>query len=212
MTNSRVEKRDLRLEMRVKNNILWHAIRQLHSTISAFCKNFNINASDVSALLCFKTSPFTKKGDYRRIVWNISEATGIAPNQLFPAKIYAEMLKIGSFKAVEVSSFAALPRATRREIRLLPAPIDQNPEAEYIEIEKDKRNRIVINTVLKELSYREREIIKLRFGLFGYREHSLDEIGEIFKLSKEMVRRIEAKAIRKLQQPSKSSKLVVLLD
>ena len=72
------------------------------------------------------------------------------------------------------------------------------------------RNRI--NAVLKTLSYREREIIKLRYGLGDGYSYTLEEVGHIFKVTRERIRQIEAKAVRKLQQPSRSQELVGFLD
>ncbi|RMF90398.1 MAG: RNA polymerase sigma factor RpoD/SigA [Planctomycetota bacterium] len=69
-----------------------------------------------------------------------------------------------------------------------------------------------INNVLKSLSYREREIIKLRYGLGDGYSYTLEEVGHIFKVTRERIRQIEAKAVRKLQQPSRSAELVGFLD
>ncbi|MDO4587801.1 MAG: sigma-70 family RNA polymerase sigma factor [Planctomycetia bacterium] len=72
------------------------------------------------------------------------------------------------------------------------------------------RRRIL--KVLKTLSYREREIIKLRYGLGDGYSYTLEEVGHIFKVTRERIRQIEAKAVRKLQQPSRSQELVGFLD
>ena len=64
-----------------------------------------------------------------------------------------------------------------------------------------------INKVLKTLSYREREIIKLRYGLGDGYSYTLEEVGRIFKVTRERVRQIEAKAVRKLQHPVRSEQL-----
>jgi len=72
--------------------------------------------------------------------------------------------------------------------------------------------RIRITRVLKSLSYREREIIKLRYGLGDGYSYTLEEVGHIFKVTRERIRQIEAKAVRKLQQPSRSQELVGFLD
>jgi RNA polymerase primary sigma factor len=69
-----------------------------------------------------------------------------------------------------------------------------------------------IHAVLKSLSYREREIIKLRYGLGDGYSYTLEEVGHIFKVTRERIRQIEAKAVRKLQQPSRSQELVGFLD
>ena len=72
--------------------------------------------------------------------------------------------------------------------------------------------RTRIQKVLKTLSYREREIIKLRYGLGDGYSYTLEEVGHIFKVTRERIRQIEAKAVRKLQQPSRSQELVGFLD
>jgi RNA polymerase primary sigma factor len=75
------------------------------------------------------------------------------------------------------------------------------------EMLKDK-----IEQVLKTLTYREREIIKLRYGLGDGYTYTLEEVGRIFKVTRERVRQIEAKAVRKLQHPVRSRKLEGFLD
>jgi RNA polymerase primary sigma factor len=70
------------------------------------------------------------------------------------------------------------------------------------EMLKDK-----IDSVLKTLTYREREIIKLRYGLGDGYTYTLEEVGRIFKVTRERVRQIEAKAVRKLQHPVRSRQL-----
>ena len=72
--------------------------------------------------------------------------------------------------------------------------------------------RVQIAKVLKTLSYREREIIKLRYGLGDGYSYTLEEVGHIFKVTRERIRQIEAKAVRKLQQPTRSQNLVGFLD
>ena len=75
------------------------------------------------------------------------------------------------------------------------------------EMLKDK-----IDSVLKTLTYREREIIKLRYGLGDGYTYTLEEVGRIFKVTRERVRQIEAKAVRKLQHPVRSRQLKGFLD
>jgi len=69
-----------------------------------------------------------------------------------------------------------------------------------------------IDVVLKTLTYREREIIKLRYGLGDGYTYTLEEVGRIFKVTRERVRQIEAKAVRKLQHPVRSTQLKGFLD
>jgi RNA polymerase primary sigma factor len=69
-----------------------------------------------------------------------------------------------------------------------------------------------IESVLKTLTYREREIIKLRYGLGDGYSYTLEEVGHIFKVTRERVRQIEAKAVRKLQHPVRSRQLEGFLE
>ena len=69
-----------------------------------------------------------------------------------------------------------------------------------------------IDIVLRTLSYREREIIKLRYGIGDGYTYTLEEVGRIFKVTRERVRQVEAKAIRKLQHPVRARKLEGFLD
>ena len=72
--------------------------------------------------------------------------------------------------------------------------------------------KVKIDNVLKTLTYREREIIKLRYGLGDGYTYTLEEVGRIFKVTRERVRQIEAKAVRKLQHPVRSRQLEGFLD
>ncbi|MCA9222969.1 MAG: sigma-70 family RNA polymerase sigma factor, partial [Planctomycetales bacterium] len=64
-----------------------------------------------------------------------------------------------------------------------------------------------IDRLLKTLTYREREIIRLRYGLTDGYTYTLEEVGRIFKVTRERVRQIEAKAVRKLQNPVRAQHL-----
>jgi len=66
--------------------------------------------------------------------------------------------------------------------------------------------------VLKTLSPREEKIVKMRFGLQDGGEHTLEEVGQHFAVTRERIRQIEAKALRKLRHPSRSHRLKTFLD
>ena len=75
------------------------------------------------------------------------------------------------------------------------------------EMLKDK-----LDQVLQTLTFREREIIKLRYGMGDGYTYTLEEVGKVFKVTRERVRQIEAKAVRKLQHPVRARKLAGFLD
>ena len=84
-----------------------------------------------------------------------------------------------------------------------PAPIDTAMKAVF----KDE-----LNKALNTLPEREREVLKFRYGVGYDRSHTLEEVGRQFKVTRERIRQIEAKALRKLRTQGKSKALKVFLD
>lgn len=84
-----------------------------------------------------------------------------------------------------------------------PAPIDTAMKSVF----KDE-----LNKALNTLPEREREVLKFRYGVGYDRSHTLEEVGRQFKVTRERIRQIEAKALRKLRSQSKSKALRVFLD
>ncbi|HLU48744.1 MAG TPA: RNA polymerase sigma factor RpoD, partial [Planctomycetota bacterium] len=119
---------------------------------------------------------------------------------------------------------------TRKVIKIskhpisLDRPIGESDDGFFGDFIEDRRAESPINaathemlkekleSVLNTLTYREREIIKLRYGLGDGYTYTLEEVGKIFKVTRERVRQIEAKAIRKLQHPIRSRELEGFLE
>jgi RNA polymerase primary sigma factor len=134
--------------------------------------------------------------------------------------------------AEEIANEAKLPESEVRRIMSIskhPVSLERNigegedtEFGDFIADEKAEIPMMVANTedmktkvgrVLDELTYREREILKLRYGIDndGY-TYTLEEVGRRFKLTRERIRQIEAKALRKLQHPVNSRKLEGFLE
>jgi RNA polymerase primary sigma factor len=79
-----------------------------------------------------------------------------------------------------------------------------------VAIQSDRRDKI--GEALNELTPREEKVLRLRFGLGVDSEHTLEEIGRSFSVTRERVRQIEASGIRKLRHPSRAGRLHPLLD
>ena len=106
----------------------------------------------------------------------------------------------------------------------LETPVGEEEESHLGDFIVDKRvvspSEAVINLnlreqtaeVLKTLSPREEKIIKMRFGLQDGSEHTLEEVGQQFAVTRERIRQIEAKALRKLRHPSRSHRLRAFLE
>jgi RNA polymerase primary sigma factor len=131
----------------------------------------------------------------------------------------------------EIAEVAGMTLAeTRRVMKIskhpfsLDRPIGESEDSYFGDFIEDERAespvqsatqemlRDRIDQVLKTLTYREREIIKLRYGIGDGYTYTLEEVGRIFKVTRERVRQVEAKAIRKLQHPVRARKLEGFLD
>jgi RNA polymerase primary sigma factor len=66
--------------------------------------------------------------------------------------------------------------------------------------------------VMAGLSPRERDVLRLRFGLDDGRQRTLEEVGQLFGVTRERIRQIEAKALRKLRHPNRSRRLREYID
>ena len=122
------------------------------------------------------------------------------------------------------------PSKVRRVLRIaqepisLQTPVGEEEESNLGDFLVDSRmvspSDAVINSnlreqtaeVLKTLSPREEKIVKMRFGLQDGSEHTLEEVGQNFAVTRERIRQIEAKALRKLRHPSRSHRLRTFLE
>ena len=131
----------------------------------------------------------------------------------------------------EIASRADMPvDETRRVMKIsrhpisLDRPVGESEDSQFGDFIEDERQeapaetassdmlRQRINDVLKTLTYREREILKLRYGIGDGYTYTLEEVGRIFKVTRERVRQVEAKALRKLQHPVRQRRLVSFLS
>lgn len=126
----------------------------------------------------------------------------------------------------EVAIKAKMPiEETRRVMKIsrhpisLDRPVGESEDSQFGDFIEDERQespsdsatsemlRSRIADVLRTLTYREREILKLRYGIGDGYTYTLEEVGRIFKVTRERVRQVESKAIRKLQHPVRRQRL-----
>ncbi len=149
----------------------------------------------------------------RNIQKELKQRTGVEPS---PQEI-AEHAKMTPAEVSRVLSISIHPVSLDR-------PVGESEDSNFGDFLEDTEQRTPdqiagqealksrIELVLKTLSYREREIIKLRYGIGDGYTYTLEEVGRIFKVTRERVRQVEAKAIRKLQHPVRSRKLGSYID
>ena len=132
-------------------------------------------------------------------------------------KEIAEMLGEDEDRVTEIMSFSQDPVS-------MEAPVGDEDDSHLGDFVQDsnalspEENAIAemrnkqISLAMKDLTDREQEVITLRFGLDGNQPHTLEEVGQMFHVTRERIRQIEAKALRKLRHPSRSRKLKDYLD
>ena len=131
---------------------------------------------------------------------NIGERLGMTPERVSELLIWAE--KVFSLDAP----------LSEEEENTLGDIIEDIHERGPTEITDQQLLREEIRNVLGQLTVRERQVIELRFGLIDDHDHTLEEVGKKLKVTRERVRQIEERAIRKLRHPQASRILKDYLD
>ena len=126
-----------------------------------------------------------------------------------------EMARMSKLPSKEVNRLLELNRTSLS----LDQPYGSGEEGQLSETIEDERSRAPIEAsqqsqlkdrikkLLKQLSYREREVLKLRYGLDDGNMYTLEEVGQMFKVSRERIRQVEVGALQKLQLPVRRDKL-----
>ena len=132
-------------------------------------------------------------------------------------EIAAKMENISPEKVREIQKIALEPVS-------LETPIGEEDDSHLGDFIEDKQalspdeyanNQLLkdeINTVLQGLTEREEKVLRLRFGLYDGRTRTLEEVGKEFNVTRERIRQIEAKALRKLKHPTRSKRLKDFVD
>ncbi len=131
---------------------------------------------------------------------NIGERLGMTPDRVSELLIWAE--KVFSLDAP----------LSEEEENTLGDIIEDTRERGPVEVADQHLLREEIRKVLNQLTVRERQVIELRFGLLDDHDHTLEEVGKKLKVTRERVRQIEERAIRKLRHPQASRILKDYLD
>jgi RNA polymerase primary sigma factor len=96
--------------------------------------------------------------------------------------------------------------ATLGDLIKAPDAVDPQTAAEASALQR------IVSEALADLTPREQRILRLRFGIGSTTDHTLEEIGKEFGLTRERIRQIEAKALEKLRHPTRAHKLATFID
>lgn len=183
---------EYRVKVTVRNNLLLSAVEAAgyvgHGSIGRFCADAGIDASQFSSLASFRTSPITKDGDFSVHAKAVMEALGAAPSDLWTdEQLYMKIGKNSStFSAGQAEVMALLEWREN-------AAVDPEGAA------ADSMLRRAIAASIEKLPRGDQNVLRMRFGLDGVDERTLEECGFALGVTRERVRQIEARALRRLR-------------
>ena len=190
-----VDKYEYRRGFKFSTYATWWIRQAITRAIADQARTIRIPVHMIDVLSKLRTTAKKLLHELGREPLEIAEAAGVAPEEA------RRVLEMG------------------RQPMSLDRPIGESEDASFSEFVEDLgvaspamsttqgllRDRI--ESLLKTLTYREREIVRLRYGLTDGYMYTLEEVGRIFRVTRERVRQIEAKAVKKLQHPVRSRQL-----
>jgi RNA polymerase sigma factor (sigma-70 family) len=195
---------EFNIKVSVRNNLILRAIRDYgYTNLNKFAKACEVSITGLYDLVNLKDAPLTVDGEFSKTAKQLMEALGACPVELWTEEQLTMRLRSNTVER-ELSK-ESLQIALQSDARSL-IGLDY-PEQEIAEVD----NARVIGDKLDSLTRREAKILRLRFGLDGVKEHTLEEIGDLFGCTRTRINQIEASALRKMRHPSRSNELKDML-
>jgi RNA polymerase primary sigma factor len=195
---------EFNIKVSVRNNLILKAIRDHgYTNLNKFAKACEVSITGLYDLVNLKDAPLTVDGEFSKTAKQLMEALGACPVELWTEEQLTMRLRSNTVER-ELSK-ESLQIALQSDARSL-IGLDY-PEQEIAEVD----NARVIGDKLDSLTRREAKILRLRFGLDGVKEHTLEEIGDLFGCTRTRINQIEASALRKMRHPSRSNELKDML-
>jgi RNA polymerase primary sigma factor len=193
------------VKVTVRNNLILQAIRDFgYTNLNNFAKATGVSITSLYSLVNLMEPPIGVKGEFIKSAKDLMEVLGACPSELWTDEQLT--LRLDSNRTERVMSKEALQvtlQSSARSLIGLDYPEQEMVEEDMARITKDK---------LDSLTPREAKILRLRFGFDGGGGRTLEEVGEIFKVTREHIRQLEARALRKLRHPSRSDDLKQFID
>jgi RNA polymerase sigma factor (sigma-70 family) len=193
------------VKVTVRNNLILKAIKDFgYTNLNNFAKATGIGITGIYSLVNLMEPPIGSKGEFIKPAKELMEVLGACPSELWTDEQLT--LRLDSNGTERVMSKEALQIAMQSNARSL-IGLDY-PEQEMVEEDLTR----VMSDKLDSLTPKQAKILRLRFGLDGCAEHTLEEIGSMFKVTKTTIQMIEAKALRHMRHPARSDDLKQFVD
>ena len=192
-----------RVKVTVRNNLLLSAIEQAgYRYNTEFAKEIGFTSTRLGALIGLREAPIKKDGDFTHMAKKIMEVLGAAPSDLWTVEqLNMKLKKNTSEDFFNTETVQAILGGNVAQLEGSVYEESEKPE----EVLNKKELKAELEKVLGTLTPREAKVLQLRFGLDGCGEHTLGEVGDMLNIGKERVRQIEAKALRNMRHPSRST-------
>lgn len=192
---------DVRVIVRFRNDLLERLIEESGKTIKQICDEIQVSMGYLYDIKALRTNPLRNDGEYRATAERIAKYFRLTPDILFPDEIYSMTFPPKLEKAIPASRIACFV-SSNATVRALPPH----------ELAEASEMKSVLKKLLGNLTPREQRVLQMRFGLDGDNEHTLDDVAQDLDVSRERIRQIEAKALRKLRHPRNTKTLRQMLD
>ena len=186
--------KDYRIKITIRNERLLTAIESLgFVSVRQFCAQHALDYQRVTEIIRGKLKPLDTKGRVIKIVEELLEITGVTLEEAFTKR---------QLQGFHKASFEM--KVVEKDLKKLINPI-KNQEQRVIE--QDVKLKL-IEAFAVRLSSKEEKVIRLAYGFDDGHEHTLEEMGQIFGVSRSRIGQIKQRAERKLRHPSVASKII----
>ncbi len=194
---------EYRVDIKVRNNIILRKIEEHgYESLLEFCKiNDGVKFyHTLIAIIGMKISPLKSDGEFKSCITFLANIISCDPGDLFSDLQMRTVLKTNK-RSIEVRE---------AEIKFL---MEKDSQVKLLEeIVMDEQKTKAVAGLLETLTPREQKIIEMRNGLGEYDEHTIEECAMHFGVSRERIRQIEQRSLRKLRHPHRSKPLKKLFD
>lgn len=180
--------KDYRIEVKIKNNLLWQAMQSKGIKNAAhLSRETGVTQTVVGRYLNLVEKVYDRQGNYKESFQKICDYFNMMPAELYPEERMIEPLE-NNKRVMEANAAELLQLGSR--------------ESDPTEVIRLEQRAEAVHKLLDLLSEREALVVNLRSGMDGD-PHTLEEIGALIGKSKERVRQIYDKAIRKMRRPQR---------
>ena len=184
---------DYRVKITIRNERLLAAMEGMgYKSVAEFSRNQGLNSVKVREIFSGKIPPLDREGNPKELTKEILEILNLTIEKAFTEK---------QLKGFKKHTFEVKIEEEKLLQIISPA---KNQEIKVIEQEVKSK----LSEILSTLTPREEKILRMRFGIGMNTDHTLEEVGRKFFVTRDRIRQIEARALRKLKHPSRSKQLM----